>query len=86
MINKQFEYTEYINLTLASVVISIGEENIKFLIDEYKQGGRNYALDLLCGLLDRDEIEITYTMRQALVIESMNYMLEKQKFETNEGK
>ena len=81
MNNKQFEYTEYINLTLASIVISIGEENIKFLIDEYEQGGCDYSLDLLCNSLDKDENEISHSMRQALVIEAMNYMLEKQIFE-----
>ena len=83
MCNKQFEYNEYINLMCASVVISIGENNVKFLIDEYKKGGCDYALDLLCDSLDKDENEISYSMRQALVIEAMNYMLEKQKFETN---
>ena len=83
MNNKQFEYNEYINLTYASVVTSIGENNVNFLIDEYKKGGCDYALDLLCDLLDRDENEISYSMRQALVIEAMNYMLEKQKFETD---
>ena len=77
-----FEYNEYINLTCASVVNLIGENNVNFIIDEYKKGGCDYALDLLCDSLDKDENEISYSMRQALVIEAMNYMLEKQKFET----
>ena len=83
MSDKQFEYNEYINLTCASVVISIGENNVNLLIDEYKKGGCDYSLDLLCDSLDKDENEISYSMRQALVIEAMNYMLEKQKFETD---
>ena len=33
--------------------------------------------------LDKDKNEISYSMRQALVIEAMNYMLEKQKFESD---
>ena len=85
MSNKQFEYNEYINVMLAGVVISIGENNVNFLIDEYKKGGCDYALDLLCDSLDKDENEISYAMRQALVIEAMNYMLEKQKFESDKG-
>ena len=83
MSDKQFEYTEHINVTFASVVISIGENNVNFLIDEYKKGGCDYVLYLLCDLLDKDENEISYAMRQSLVIEAMNYMLEKQKFETD---
>ena len=83
MSNKQFEYNEYINLMCASVVISIGENNANFLINEYKKGGCDYALDLLCDSSDKDKNEISYSMRQALVIEAMNYMLEKQKFETD---
>ena len=82
---KQFEYNEYINLTCASVVNLIGENNVNFIIDEYKKGGCDYALDLLYDSLDKDENEISYSMRQALVIEAMNYMLEKQKFETKKG-
>ena len=82
MRDKQFEYNEYINLTCASIVYLIGENNVNFIIDEYKKGGCDYALDLLCDSLDKDENEISYSMRQALVIEAMNYMLEKQKFET----
>lgn len=82
---KQFEYNEYINLTCAGVVTSIGENNVNFLIDEHKKGGRLYALDLLCDSLDKDENEISYAMRQALVIEAMNYMLEKQKFGSDKG-
>ena len=85
MSNKQFEYNEYINVMSAGVVISIGENNVNFLIDEYKKGGCDYALDLLCDSLDKDENEISYAMRQALVIEAMNYMLEKQKFESDKG-
>lgn len=85
MSNKQFEYNEYINVMLAGVVTSIGENNVNFLIDEYKKGGCDYSLDLLCDSLDKDENEISYSMRQALVIEAMNYMLEKQKFETKKG-
>ena len=85
MSNKQFEYNEYINLPCASIVISIGENNVNFLIDEYKKGGCDYALDLLCASLDKDENEISYAMRQALVIEALNYMLEKQKFESDKG-
>ena len=50
-----------------------------------KKGGCDYSLDLLCNSLDKDENEISYSMRQALVIEAMNYMLEKQKFETKKG-
>ena len=80
---KQFEYNEYINLTCASVVNLIGENNVNFIIDEYKKGGCDYSLDLLCYSLGKDENEISYSMRQALVIEAMNYMLEKQKFETD---
>ena len=82
---KQFEYNEYINITCASVVNLIGENNVNFIIDEYKKGGCDYSLDLLCDSLDKDENEISYSMRQALVIEAMNYMLEKQKFETKKG-
>ena len=82
---KQFEYNEYINITCASVVNLIGENNVNFIIDEYKKGGCDYALDLLCDSLDKDENEISYAMRQALVIEAMNYMLEKQKFESDKG-
>ena len=85
MNDKQFEYNEYINLTCASFVNLIGENNVNFIIDEYKKGGCDYALDLLCDSLDKDENEISYAMRQALVIEAMNYMLEKQKFETKKG-
>ena len=85
MSNKQFEYNEYINVMLAGVVNLIGENNVNFLIDEYKKGGCDYALDLLCDSLDKDENEISYAMRQALVIEAMNYMLEKQKFESDKG-
>ena len=85
MSDKQFEYNEYINVMLAGVVTSIGENNVNFLIDEYKKGGCDYALDLLCDSLDKDENEISYAMRQALVIEAMNYMLEKQKFESDKG-
>ena len=85
MSDKQFEYNEYINLPYASVVNLIGENNVNFIIDEYKKGGCDYALDLLCDSLDKDENEISYAMRQALVIEAMNYMLEKQKFETKKG-
>lgn len=79
MSDKQFEYNEYINVMCASIVISIGESNVNFLIEEYKKGGSDYALDLLCDSLDKDENEISYSMRQALVIEAMNYMLEKTK-------
>ena len=82
---KQFEYNEYINLPYASVVNLIGENSVNFIIDEYKKGGCNYALDLLCDSLDKDENEISYAMRQALVIEALNYMLEKQKFESDKG-
>ena len=82
---KQFEYNEYINLPYASVVNLIGENNVNFIIDEYKKGGCDYALDLLCDSLDKDENEISYAMRQALVIEAMNYKLEKQKFESDKG-
>ena len=82
---KQFEYNEYINVMLAGVVTSIGENNVNFLIDEYKKGACDYALDLLCDSLDKDENEISYAMRQALVVEAMNYMLEKQKFESDKG-
>ena len=85
MSNKQFEYNEYINLPYASVVTSIGENSVNFIIDEYKKGGCDYALDLLCDSLDKDENEISYAMRQALVIEALNYMLEKQKFESDKG-
>ena len=85
MSDKQFEYNEYINVVLAGVVTSIGENNVNFLIDEYKKGGCDYALDLLCDSLDKDENEISYAMRQALVIEALNYMLEKQKFESDKG-
>ncbi len=85
MSDKQFEYNEYINLTCASVVNLIGEYSVKRIIDEYKKGGCDYALDLLCDSLDKDENEISYAMRQALVIEAMNYMLEKQKFESDKG-
>ena len=85
MSDKQFEYNEYINVMLAGVVISIGENNVNFLIDEYKKGGCDYALDLLCDSLDKDENEISYAMRQALVIEAMNHKKEKQKFETDKG-
>ena len=89
MSDKQFEYNEYINVMLAGVVTSIGENSVNFIIDEYKKGGcdyaLDYALDLLCDLLDKDENEISYAMRQALVIEAMNYMLEKQKFESDKG-
>ena len=70
MSDKQFEYNEYINITCASVVISIGENNVNFLIDEYKKGGCDYSLDLLCDSLGKDENEISYSMRQALVIEA----------------
>ena len=83
--SEQFEYNEYINVMSAGVVASIGENNVNFLIDEYKKGGCDYALDLLCDSLDKDENEISYAMRQALVIEAMNYMLEKQKFESDKG-
>ena len=82
---KQFEYNEYINLPYASVVNLIGENSVNFIIDEYKKGGCDYALDLLCDSLDKDENEISYAMRQALVIEALNYMLEKQKFESDKG-
>ena len=85
MSDKQFEYNEYINLTCAGVITSIGENNVNFLIDEYKKGECDYALDLLCDSLDKDENEISYSMRQSLVIEAMNYMLEKQKFESDKG-
>ena len=85
MSDKQFEYNEYINLPYASVVTSIGENSVNFIIDEYKKGGCDYALDLLCDSLDKDENEISYAMRQALVIEALNYMLEKQKFESDKG-
>ena len=85
MSDKQFEYNEYINVMLAGVVNLIGENNVNFIIDEYKKGGCDYALDLLCDSLDKDENEISYAMRQALVIEAMNYMLEKQKFESDKG-
>ena len=85
MSDKQFEYNEYINLTCASVVNLIGENNVNFIIDEYKKGGCDYSLDLLCDSLDKDENEISHSMRQALVIEAMNYMLEKQKFELDKG-
>ena len=85
MSDKQFEYNEYINVMLAGVVTSIGDKNVKTIIDEYKKGGCDYALDLLCDSLDKDENEISYAMRQALVIEAMNYMLEKQKFESDKG-
>ena len=50
-----FEYNEYINLTCASFVNLIGENNVNFIIDEYKKGGCDYALDLLCDSLDKDE-------------------------------
>ena len=85
MSDKQFEYNEYINVVLAGVVTSIGENSVNFIIDEYKKGGCDYALDLLCDSLDKDENEISYAMRQALVIEALNYMLEKQKFESDKG-
>ena len=85
MSDKQFEYNEYINLPYASVVNLIGENSVNFIIDEYKKGGCNYALGLLCDSLDKDENEISYAMRQALVIEALNYMLEKQKFESDKG-
>ena len=85
MSDKQFEYNEYINVMLAGVVTSIGENSVNFIIDEYKKGGCDYALDLLCDSLDKDENEISYAMRQALVIEAMNYKLEKQKFESDKG-
>ena len=85
MSDKQFEYNEYINVMLAGVVTSIGENNVNFIIDEYKKGRCDYSLDLLCDSLDKDENEISYAMRQALVIEAMNYMLEKQKFESDKG-
>ena len=36
MSDKQFEYNEYINLTCASVVISIGENNVNFIANIYQ--------------------------------------------------
>ena len=39
MSNRQFEYNEYVNLTCASVVNLIGENNVNFIIDEYKKVG-----------------------------------------------
>ena len=87
MSNKQFEHSEYINVMLAGVVTSIGENSVKRIIDEYKNDEYDYVSDLLTDLLDRIASVDRYAMRQALVIEAMNYMLEKQKFETKkEGK
>ena len=83
MSDKQFEYNEYINVMLAGVVISIGENSVKRIIDEYKNDEYDYVSDLLTDLLDRIASVDRYAMRQALVIEAMNYMLEKQKFETD---
>ena len=83
MSDKQFEYNEYINVMLAGVVLSIGENSVKRIIDEYKNDEYDYVSDLLTDLLDRIASVDRYAMRQALVIEAMNYMLEKQKFETD---
>ena len=71
---------------LAGVVISIGEDSVKRIIDEYKNDEYDYVSDLLTDLLGRIASVDRYAMRQALVIEAMNYMLEKQKFETKEEK
>ena len=83
MSNKQFEYNEYINVMLAGIVTSIGEDSVKRIIDEYKNDEYDCVSDLLSDLLDRVASVDRYSMRQALVIEAMNYMLEKQKFETD---
>lgn len=83
MSDKQFEYNEYINVMLAGVVTSIGENSVKRIIDEYKNDEYDYFSDLLNDLLDRIASVDRYAMRQALVIEAMNYMLEKQKFESD---
>ena len=83
MSKKQFEYNEHINVMLAGVVTSIGDNNVKTIIDEYKNDEYDYVSDLLTDLLDRIASVDRYSMRQALVIEAMNYMLEKQKFETD---
>ena len=83
MSDKQFEYNEYINVMLAGVVTSIGEDSVKRIIDEYKNDEYDYVSDLLTDLLDRIASIDRYSMRQSLVIEAMNYMLEKQKFETD---
>ena len=53
MSDKQFEYNEYINVMLAGVVISIGENSVKRIIDEYKNDEYDYVSDLLTDLLDR---------------------------------
>lgn len=59
------------------------ENSVKRIIDEYKNDEYDYFSDLLNDLLDRIASVDRYAMRQALVIEAMNCMLEKQKFEAN---
>ena len=53
MSDKQFEYNEYINVMLAGVITSIGEDSVKRIIDEYKNDEYDYVSDLLSDLLDR---------------------------------